>query len=449
MSGTRNSEILAACCLSAISALAAADDVRLADNARLTGEVRSISGTGAVELLSPLSPEPLLLKGDAVERVIFSTPPALPELPDSRVELINGDTMPAAIESYDGETLKLISPDVGSMEIPADMVRSIQLGVRPKRVVYSGPNGLDEWVADRRNANNWIFESATLTVNGNGRITKKINCPRHFILRFTMHWQGQPNFQVSFADPIEEMGKQVDRYYLQFGNAGMEIKRETAGGKRWSTIAQLNRPPDLYPDGRIDVEIRVDRSRSLIHLFINGEPEGRYNDPAGNPPEAGGISIATTAPTGTAQTFSRIELLEWDLTGEHHRAEERGDPGIDSLIIRRGDRYGGRLMAIRKSPAGMVYLFKSDFQDEQLEVPESEVSTLFLATRDTAKTPAAASGPFVLNLRGNCSLHLNSCVFSDEAVTAEHPLLGSLTVARAGVASFERRSIPPKAIPAP
>jgi len=446
MSGTRNINLFLACI---ISGIASADDIRLKNNARLSGEVISIAGDGAVELRSPLSAEPFSVKGDAVERVLFKASDSPNKSTSALVELVNGDTIPCSIASYDGKILAIDSPSLGELEIRAEHIKSIQAGVLNSKTIYSGPNDLAEWTVEKQHAGNWNYNDGILNSNGSGRVTMVPKNPEHFILKFTIGWQQQPNFQIGFADPLAQTGDKTDRYYLQYGNAGLEIKREASEGRRYTTIVQLNRTPDQYPGNTMDIEIRVDRKESLIYLFINGEPEGRYKDPVGKPPIAGGISLTANAPNGTSQQFSKIQLIDWNLAKDRHQSEERGNPKADALIISGGDRFGGRLKSVRKSPDGMIYSFKSDFQDDLLEIPESEVSTVFFATPDKQKNEDAKPANIIFRFRSSGSMRVNSCSFDATHADAEHPLLGKLRVARSGIAALEHQQTPPKAKLAP
>jgi hypothetical protein len=322
-------------------------------------------------------------------------------------------------------------------------------GIINNKTVYSGPNSLEEWNRKQLNVSNWTYEDGVLTCNASGELKMDPETPQHFILKFTLGWQGQPNFKISFADPLLEIGKPADRYFLQYGNAGLEIKRESTAGRRYTTIVQLNRTPDQYPENTINIEIRVDRKESLIHLSINGEPEGRYKDQVAGPPAAGGISITANAPNGTTQQFSKFQLIEWNLSKDRHLTEDRGDPKTDALIIRGGDRFGGRLKSVRQSEDGMVYNFKSDFQDEPLEIPESEVSSIFFASPEKPANAEKPPSNIRLKLGGNGSLHFQSCTFDDTHAIAEHSLLGKLQVVRSGIISLEHKDNPPKAKPVP
>ena len=141
-------------------------------------------------------------------------------------------------------------------------------------------------------------------------------------------------------------------------------------------------------------------------------------------------------------------MLEWNLKGERRRTEDRGDVTKDVLITSDSQRHSGTLVETKNDPDGLLYVFKGAFQDEAIEVPEAEIATVFFV----AKQPAAAQAPkdsFVIQLHGGGSLHVSACTFADGQVEAAHPLLGKLTLQRAGIAAIERANSQSKEAPQP
>lgn len=447
-----NCLILAACCCaSGFPARLAADEITLSGGAsRLTGSVRSIGDDGVLELSSALSPAPVLLKGAALDKVEFSAAAAEAEPPSSVIELANGDRLPATAEALDETKLTVLSPEAGRLEIPREALSSMQLGVERRKVVYAGPKSLEEWNGLDGELKNWTFDHDSLIAGGPATAVKKLDLPQQFILRFMLKWQPKatPNFQVYFADPLKPKGEPSDRYYLQFNGAGLEIKREAAKGKRYNQIVVLNRTPNQFPDRQLRVEMRVNRKTAHLQLFLNGESEGKFADPIPSVPAGSAIVLACITQNGATQEISGIEVLELDDSRGRHRAEDRGDPKNDSLISRDEDRWGGKLLEIRKAGAGRVFRFKSDFQNEPLEIPEADVSTVFFASKD-GPAPAAMDHPYLLRLRGDGVLSVSSCRFTTDAVSAVHPLLGRLEFRREGIVSLERPKPKSKAAPEP
>lgn len=440
MIGIRSSN-LTPCLWLALANVAAfpafADGIALKGNNSLSGAIRSINEEGVVELASVLSPEPVFLKAESVEKVEFSPPAESPQSPGAVVELVNGDLLPASLEALDDEFLTVDSPVVGRLNLPRAVVKSVQLGVHKRKLIYAGPRNLEEWLSDGDGVRNWRFENNALVADGPAYATRTFEMPTRFVLRFHLKWQGNPNFQIYFADPLSPRGEASDRYYLQFGGAGLELKREAGKGRRGNSVILSNRTPELCPDQELEVEIRVDRKASRLHLLLNGEPEGAGIDPLPAAPTGKGISLVSNASNGNEMEVRGIEILELDDAKVRHRAEDRGNPKTDSLISRDEDRWGGRLTSIRQSADGLVFSFKSDFQEEPLELLETDVSTIFFAAEDATEVKKDGN-PFVLRLQENGSLRVSSCSFTETTVTAVHPLLGPLTLRRSGVTAMER-----------
>jgi hypothetical protein len=435
---TSNLHLAALLLLAAMPSTAPADELTLAiGDSRLSGSLRSINDAGVVELTSELSPEPLMLRNGMLRKVEFSLEQSTADPPEALVVLANGDLLPATIESLNEQVLTVESPLAGRLEIPRQALRSLQLGVRQQAVVFSGPNSIEEWTAGG-DLKNWVFERDSLVSRGPSSAAKEFDLPEQFILRFKLRWQARqiPNFQVFFADPLHEKGVASDRYYLQFGGAGLEIKREASTGKRYHTVGLLNRTPNQFPDNELRIEIRVIRQTSRIELFLNGEPEGNFPDLLDTPPQGNGIVFVCNTQHGGTQEISAIEIFEYDDKAGRHSTEERGDPKTDSLISRDEDRWSGRLLGIVASENGPLFRFKNEHQDDPMEIPEAEVSTVFFADGDAAKQPQQ---PYLLRLLGRGLLQVSSCRFTEDAVIATHPLLGPLELRREGVHTMEHR----------
>lgn len=415
-----------------------ADELSLTGNAKLTGKVRSIDANGIVELLSQLSPEPVLLKPDAVRKVTFESSGVIASPPAGRVELTNGDILPARVVSLDEKALKVSSPDVGELDIPRTSMSSIQFGVPRQSAIYSGPRSLEEWTADVDGAKNWRFVKEGLLSKGPAVAIRKVDVPERFVFKFTLKWKTSPSFTVYFADPLATDSEKVDRYFLQFSPSGFEVKRESGGAPKIQNVIILTRSPDEFPSNEVEVELRVDRKASKIHLYLNGEPEASGVDPVEDPPEGSGFVFVSSSPSGTTQEIRDIEILDFDNTGERHHSEERGDPEFDSLISRDDDRWSGHLAKIQAGEDGMVLSFTSDFQEEVLELLDSDISTVFFASAKSTDAVDDTGDAWVLRLRGGGSLHVGACTISENGVSASHPLLGPLEIRREGVVALER-----------
>ena len=420
---------------------AGAADVTLTGDGKLTGEVVAMDGSGTITLVSPFSSEPLLVNGSQVRSVDFGITEDGSAVPDQRLELVNGDILPIRVEGLNDTMLLAASPDLGSFSVPREIVDSVRLGVVPERVVYDGTDNTDGWIRDPGGARNWEIGNGRYLVTGQGMISRDLALPEKFIVRFQLDWNSHPNFCIFLAGPSTPPTERANRYYLQFSGSGFEIRREMMGNARYTPIALLSRTPEQFPGSSLKVEVRVDRKAGILKLYLNGQLEGRYTDPVADVPNGGQIAMLSQAPQDSEQTVSGLEILEWDDRADRHRSEDRGDGKTDSLIGRYGERFGGSLTRILKGESGMVYLFKSDFQKEPVELPEQEVSTVFFASADDGVRQDEPEG-LILRLRGGGEMRVSACEFGGKTVKAVHPLLGKLNIDRAGITSIERREIP-------
>ena len=383
MTGIPNSNPLAvaACLLACLAGTApphaVADNLFLDGAERLSGCVRAINADGSVLLETPLAPEPVTLKPNSIKKILLSDHPDKSPNATCGVTLSNGDILPGDVETVDGTNLTLNSSIGGHFVIPRTSIYSLQLGAHQANAIYAGPDGLDGWTRDPATADHWAFSNEAFHVRGSGKISRDFDLPQQFIVRFKLAWVNDPNIKVCFATALGSGEAPVDRYYLTFNGAGIEIKREASSGRHFTPIATLQRLPKQYPGKHVTIEIRVDRLGKTLQLLLNDEPEGPFKDPLDKAPAANGLIIESIIDEASSLQLSHIELLDWNLKGERRRSEDRGDVTKDVLITGDSQRHSGALVEVKKGQEGLLYVFKSAFQDDALEVPEGEISTLF------------------------------------------------------------------------
>lgn len=417
---------------------AAADEVTLTDGSRLSGTVSSLDDAGQVLLDSALAFEPFHLRAETLRKVEFAASGPASDLHDTLVTLLNGDSLPGDLRGLDGDHLTLATPSAGELRIPRKAVATVQLGVRPRKILYRGPSDETGWTVK----NGWRFESGRFVSDGGGTLARKFDLPGSFALRFWISWRGTPNLQIYFADDSLETTGKADRYYLQFGGSGIELKRQQSNdGHPYLSMASIPGEPSDYPDGKLEVELRVDRQLGLVHLYLDGQYEGRFADPVKTPPTGQGLMFRSNLGGGENQFIDAIEIREWDASSDRHRGEERGDATRDVVITRSSDRGTGTILGLAPGPDGGLIRYQGPHHPDPVDLPLTEVSTLFFA--QPADPPPTTRPPLVLGLRGRGSLGVSNCRFTGDSVQAQHPLLGALTLRRDAVATFERPAAKP------
>lgn len=435
----------AALAAAALPALLAADELSLTGDERLSGTVRAIHADGAVLLETPLSPEPLLFKPGAVNRVVFSEDGEAAADGDCLLTLANGDALPGRLEEIDDERVVISSGLAGRLEIPRAAVAALRPGLNHPRAVFTGPGPLEGWTRVGRNAENCTVDDGSLRLRGAyvgaGR---KLDLPEQFSLRFRLSWNNEPNLKVSFAADGGQDTDPQDRYYLTFNSAGIEIKRETAApGQRFHSMTSLGRRPDQFPGRQVLVEIVVDRPAKRLQLFLNGEDEGLTADPLADAPAGGWLAFFGSAADNSHCDISDIQVAEWNQSLRRDTGGERGDKSKDALVGVDGERFAGTLLAAARDAGGaLLFTFRDESSQDSVKVPVDAVSAIYLA--EQGKDQDGPVPPFGLRLRGGGTLRVTECAFTPDAVEATHPVLGNIRLKRAAVAAFERKQTEPE-----
>ncbi len=405
----------------------------MADGSRLSGTVTALSDTGEVSLASPLSFEPFQLRADRIRLVEFARGKKSPDDRDALVVLANGDELPCDLRGIDDDSIRIDTSFAGEIDIPRSSVGTVQLGVRPRKVIYRGPANESDWTIK----NGWRFDSSRFAADGSGTLARSFDIPGSFALRFRVTWRNTPNIQIYFADDKLETTGKADRYYVTFNGAGFELKRQQSNdGYPWLTMSTIPREPSDFPDSSVEMELRVDRKLALIHIYLNGELVEKCHDPLDAAPTGQGVMFRSSIGGDEAQFIDMIEIREWDPAADRHRTEPRGDEDSDVVITRSSDRGKGRILGTGKGPDGDTILYKGPHTAEPVELPVEHISTLFFKVPEgRAEVPRP---PLVLGLRGRGSLGVTNCVLREEGIDAEHPLLGKLLIRRDAVSRLER-----------
>lgn len=428
-------------CLLGIASFAGAAEVSFVGQNKLSGELISMDQDGTVTLNTPYSLKPLKIKPDGIAKIHFNTTSSVEEIPQQSLTLINGDSFPVKVESLDETGLSIQSPTLGNRVIPRDMISTLHIGKFSGKSVYRGPANISEWKFSNPGLAPWKVESGVLFSDGRGLVYRDVGLPENYSIRFKVKWDASPNFECSFSDPMDYDAASVNRYFFRINSGGMAIRRESTARQRFFPIATIERRPTEFTDNEVWVEIKVNRKSGRIALYLNDRLEGKYNDTNADKPIGTGVSFSAYASVDNKISISDIEISESQDTDEKPRVENRGDTKEDAVVVTNGERSSGRIISISNTDKGMSFNFKSKFQENPVDLPEKDISTVFFALKPNPQ-PIIPTGTR-LNLQGRGAIQISKCVFSDQTIQITHPLLGDIELKRDAVSSIERTQSTP------
>jgi hypothetical protein len=425
-------------CLLSIATFAGAAEISFLGKNKISGELMAMDPDGTVTLNAPYSTEPLKIKPDGIQKIDFGKSDIKYDLPEQNLTLINGDSLPVEVRSLDDKVLKVHSPSMGELNVPRELISSLEVGIFSKKTIYKGPNEIGEWNNSKDQATEWAVEDKMLFSHGSGTIYRDMKLPENYSVRFKLKWENVPNFKFSFGDPMDFKGASVNRYYLQFNRAGMEIKRESTGKQRYYRIGEIARTPQEFAAKELWIEVRVNRKNGRIELYLDDRLQDKYIDSYPNTPSGTGISFHAEAAEDNQLSISNIEISQWNDRADRHRAEERGDLKDDAVIGRNGERSSGRILSITNGSDGSIYRFKSNYQVDPSDIPDSEVSTIYFSAAPDRKLEEFKGLSIFFQGGGSCQV--SKCSFNGDKVNISHPLLGEIQLNRSVVSHLERNA---------
>ena len=417
-----------------------ADQVILNDGGRLSGSVAGLDST-QLELGSPLTANPIKVRLDRIREVSFPEPDSELAGHGVRLQLINGDVLPCDVVSIDSEKVSITTNYSSPLTLSRDVIETMQLGIRPRRVIYRGPESADD-LADNEA---WNWEKGLLVSQARGPVSLPVpNLPDSFALQFDLAWKGMPNFEIYLCSNDSPPGRgKLDRYRLQFRNTRIKLDRQSAGENTYLPLGEASFVHADFPSRRATVEIRVDRPNRKLRLYLDGKAVTReISDRLPAPDESTLIFNSSNSDPGTL-TIGPVIVRAWNSSHDRQSGEERGDPAFDTLFDDDGNRFSGQLLNTGGTGSSAFVSFKSPHQPKPLEIPIDRVSTIFFSDPAEAPKPSV----LLLGLPDGGRVSATACQFAGDEVSISHPLIGEFSTRRDALRKLGRRKVSQKPEP--
>ncbi len=401
-----------------------AEEISLGEGGKITGTIESVSADQQITIKSPLSPQPITILGKSFSAVTFDRQDSAEKnSAPNLLQLKNGDSLPVTIKKLEDQTLSFSTQWADQLSIDRSQIDALFFGTSQNLALYSGPKD-KEWQLN----NSWKFENG-LVSSGYGAATRKFEkLPDRYIIRFHISWVGTAGFKFSFANNTDKTTEASDCYYLQFNNAGLELKRQATGGKKHTSLAAFNEfTPEQLEENEMLVEIRVDKPNRQLQLSVNGK-ELRKNivDPieTGATPSGEFMSFACTSGNNDRHTIDQIAVSSWDSNSSDAHLEKRTDTKNDILFDLESNRSSGALKSITAGDKEPQILFENPHDPSPNPLPASQVAIIYFSgAASEAKKP-----PYRVELLNDCLLQVDSFRISAGKLTVTHPLLGELEI---------------------
>ena len=222
-------------------------------------------------------------------------------------------------------------------------VRSIAFLQNGYRVLYEGPNSMNEWVRSK-SPNGWSYRDGALNVTNRGVIGRDMKLESSARLAFDLRWEG--NFQLTVTMHAETLDRHDYRKgaYLFSLTPSYASFRRVQPGSGTMTLGDVQFP-HLANKTKARFDLRSHREKAIFALLADGEVIASWKDARGFVARGSGVSFSASAHQ-SALSLSRILVTEWDGHLESE-LESADNPSSDGLLLVNRDQPKGRVRGIR------------------------------------------------------------------------------------------------------
>lgn len=415
----------------------------------------------------------------------------------AHLELVNGDRLPAHVVSLENDTFTVDTPMAGRLMIPRDAVVQVAPNPFGGRLIYAGPFSEDGWevyspdddfpdfaeekkddaeeeeeqapAEDREpswkhRGSKWYFSS------GRDALRSAIGMPDQAILRFELEWRNRPPiaiaFHADFKDPVyppareDEKLSEKEQKELQeqrdtrrrtsqhladyFGNAYVLTLRSSYAqlqqcgfnkeGEPFINQIRSSSTNIRFDDTGVAVfELRCDRSKGSVSLFVNGEfsmqwdlkpgievidDDEEMTDAYGGLGDGIGFQMLGS---DTPVRISDIIVAEWN--GMPDSARSLKSEEFDVVLLNNGtDRFSGKVGSIKDGSLTLESRYAP------LDIPLDEIAEIHLAENGQRKFEDSADKKTRVHFQPIGRISGVAGVTSDKRMDLSSPLLQKMSL---------------------
>lgn len=399
------------------------------------------------------------------------------------VELSNGDQVPGSVISMGEDSITLQTEFAGLLTIPRKYVTRIFPNRHGSNTLYAGPFNKQGWQVpgelavneeepEDNTSKSWDYIGGAWYSNSSSTLRLDKELPDQVSIRFQLSWKASLNANIAvftdFQRPFREPQARVRRVQeapdeeegeeaieeepaeeeepsfvdiMEVGEGKSDSDRYGSGYlitilSNYSRLSRLGFDDKLrenkatFPNSAgslklsdlhtADFEVRADREKGSLSLFVNGKFYYEWQDLA-EPLQEADRYFAISAGVKSKLRISNVVISEWN--GMRDSARSMKTEERDVLLLANGtDRYSGKILTMEED----VFRIESDYGIFQ--IPLDQITDIQLANETIEEAPAAKDGQILVNFQPDGRLSFLPKEGLADSLQGEHAILGELSL---------------------
>lgn len=392
--------------------------LQLLDGSSLHGSLDSITAQTGLKWQYPAAQSPLQLRLTNIAAVRFEQAEAghQPFESSSRFYFKNGDEIlgnlngiqdgQAAIDTWFGQ----------GVQAPIASLSSISFSAKGYRLVYEGPNGLDDWKTGR-NPRSWTYRDGAFIANGADLLGRDFGLSDSSSLEFDLAWNGAFSLSITlYAETIDRFDYSSSAYLVYLGLSTISVQRVQRG--TGAVLLGQTQVPGMLQRNQMHFEIRCNKDDSTIALYADGEFVQKWKDNTGFVAKGSGIVFFSQSEP-RALKLSNIRVAEWEGKFEPEMLTN-APPNMDVVFLANRDKVIGTVNTVADGKMNI------DTRQGQLDIPLERITQVHFREQG-ASAETLAGGQVRAAFPGGESLGFNLESWQAGQVVGQSAIFGRVT----------------------
>ncbi len=330
------------CLAQAIGHAAGKDDlVRFLNGSMLHGELQQVSLDDGVRWARPDLAQPVDFRPDNLAWIRFegARPVKRQTEPTVHIRFHNGDEVLGNLIALDEQRVQFSTWFKEQLTAPRDVLQSLAFLSPGFRILYEGPTTLTGWRLGR-DPKAWKYRDGVLISEGVGVLGRDFGLKGSSRIEFDLQWNGTFSLIVPvYTSALDRFDYRSNSYMFYISRGYVSLQRVQSGaGVRNLGQGQI---PEMQTKNRVQVEIRVNKPKAEMELYIDRKLVRKWRDTKGFAATGTGMAFFSQL-NGPIVRVSNLRVSAWDGHADPIQLAVN-DGSEDMVFLKNRDEVPGKL----------------------------------------------------------------------------------------------------------
>ena len=296
----------------ALGQAAGKDDlVRFLDGSMLHGELQQVSLGDGVRWARPDLAKPVDFQPDNLAWIRFegARPVKRPSEPTVHIRFHNGDEVLGNLIALDEQRVQFSTWFNEQLSAPRGVLQSLAFLSPGFRILFEGPTTIAGWKLGR-DPKAWKYRDGVFISDGVGVLGRDFGLKGSSRIEFDLQWNGTFSLIVPvYTSALDRFDYRSNSYMFYISRGYVSLQRvQNGAGVRNLGQGQI---PEMQSKNRVQVEIRVNKPKAEMELYIDRKLVRKWRDTNGFAATGSGMAFFSQL-NGPIVRVSNLRVSAWD-----------------------------------------------------------------------------------------------------------------------------------------